>query len=210
MGRKKAFENRPDVILAAADKLFGTKGFAQTNVTDIAKEAGISKASVYLDFSTKEEILQRVILRAMNEFNGVMRERLNRPEPSHIAAIHEAVAGMMMAIYHHSSRHGFRHDSLFLVDIPQVPMKEKDETLWAMYPMVTHALQQAAGAGEIPQQPNFERCSHLLLYPLLRICAPPHDPLMIAKDYAPLVDHTLTVMLTGLKHQVLDVPVYVP
>jgi AcrR family transcriptional regulator len=43
-------------ILDYAVKLFAQKGFYQTTIDDIAKEAGVSKGAVYTYFSSKEEI----------------------------------------------------------------------------------------------------------------------------------------------------------
>ena len=43
-------------ILAAAETIFARYGFRKTTVDDIAKEAGLSRATVYLYFASKEEI----------------------------------------------------------------------------------------------------------------------------------------------------------
>jgi AcrR family transcriptional regulator len=44
-------------ILAAAQTLFATKGYAHTSIQSIASKAGIAKSSVYHHFKTKEDIL---------------------------------------------------------------------------------------------------------------------------------------------------------
>jgi AcrR family transcriptional regulator len=53
-------EARPGEIVDAALEVFGEKGFAAAKLDDIAGRAGISKATLYLYFDTKEEIFRAV------------------------------------------------------------------------------------------------------------------------------------------------------
>ncbi len=62
MGRKKLFENRADLILNAASRLFAEFGYDKTTLDEIALLAGVSKGSIYLEFESKEEILFAIIL----------------------------------------------------------------------------------------------------------------------------------------------------
>ncbi|MFO0619209.1 MAG: helix-turn-helix domain-containing protein [Polyangiaceae bacterium] len=64
--------HRRDRILAAAEKLFHHYGQKKTTMADIAREAGIGVGSVYLDFPSKEALLQElaaqrteIVVRAM-------------------------------------------------------------------------------------------------------------------------------------------------
>ena len=45
-----------DLVLDSADRLFGHYGYKKTTVEDIANDIGISRATLYLYFSGKEEI----------------------------------------------------------------------------------------------------------------------------------------------------------
>src|SRR5213593_948885 len=54
---KPAEERRKDVLDAAL-RLFASKGFADTTVSDIAAEAGMATGTVYLYFPSKEHVLQ--------------------------------------------------------------------------------------------------------------------------------------------------------
>lgn len=55
-------------ILRAATKVFAEKGYFNSKVADIAKEAGIADGTVYLYFKSKDEILHSLFDRAMAEF----------------------------------------------------------------------------------------------------------------------------------------------
>lgn len=58
-------EDRPDEVLDAALDLFLRDGFDATRVEDIAAAAGISKATVYLYFPSKQALLEGLIRRSM-------------------------------------------------------------------------------------------------------------------------------------------------
>ena len=60
--------DKREAILRAAVKVFAQKGFFNSKVADIAKEAGIADGTVYLYFKSKDEILHSVFDRAMEEF----------------------------------------------------------------------------------------------------------------------------------------------
>jgi AcrR family transcriptional regulator len=61
-----------DAILDATDRLLARFGYRKMTVEDIAAEAGIGKGSVYLHFSSKEEVVLSHIDRIVDR----LRERL--------------------------------------------------------------------------------------------------------------------------------------
>ena len=59
---------RPDMraeripqIIQAATIVFARKGFAQTRMEDIAQAAGLSKATLYLYFASKEDVIDAIL-----------------------------------------------------------------------------------------------------------------------------------------------------
>jgi len=53
-------ENRRQQLLLAATKVFARKGYHQSRIADIAKEAGVAYGLVYHYFKNKEEILNSI------------------------------------------------------------------------------------------------------------------------------------------------------
>ncbi len=71
------------IILRAATKVFAEKGFFNSKVADIAKQAGIADGTVYLYFKSKDEILHSIFDKAMEEFisEGIREiEHISAPE----------------------------------------------------------------------------------------------------------------------------------
>lgn len=60
MPRPSVPTRRADILLAARD-VFNARGFAATRMDDIAKAVGISKASLYLQFASKEALFEAMV-----------------------------------------------------------------------------------------------------------------------------------------------------
>src|SRR5271169_5981229 len=54
-------EERPRQILEAAFRTFSDCGLANARLEEIAKRAGVSKATIYLYFPNKEELFREVV-----------------------------------------------------------------------------------------------------------------------------------------------------
>lgn len=59
--RERRKEARPGELLAAALELFVEKGFAATRAEEVARRAGVSKGTLFLYFSSKEELFKAVV-----------------------------------------------------------------------------------------------------------------------------------------------------
>lgn len=60
--------DKREAILRAGVRVFAAKGFFNSKVADIAREAGIADGTVYLYFKSKDEILHSIFDRAMADF----------------------------------------------------------------------------------------------------------------------------------------------
>ena len=69
MGRRKKEPKsvHREHIASAASVLFMEKGIAATSMDDIAKAAGYSKATLYVYFENKEEIISILVLNSMKK-----------------------------------------------------------------------------------------------------------------------------------------------
>lgn len=69
-----------DVILDAMQKLMSEQSAQAISVSDIAKEAGIGKGSIYYYFKSKEEILEAVIERSYSDAVKKAKELVENSE----------------------------------------------------------------------------------------------------------------------------------
>ncbi|MDE7358657.1 MAG: TetR/AcrR family transcriptional regulator [Lachnospiraceae bacterium] len=82
MGRRKK-EPRSvhrEKIASAASDLFMDKGIEATSMDDIAKAAGYSKATLYVYFENKEEIVGLLVLQSMKKLYDYMASALEQQE----------------------------------------------------------------------------------------------------------------------------------
>lgn len=73
--RARRKEARPGELLAAAQDIFVEKGFSATRVEDVAQRAGVSKGTLFLYFSSKEELFKAVVRQGhASHFHGLSEE----------------------------------------------------------------------------------------------------------------------------------------
>jgi AcrR family transcriptional regulator len=94
-------------ILTAAFTLFGRYGFKRTSMEDIASEAGLSRAGVYLQFRNKEDIFRELAgglhEEALSGAEAALRS--DQPLPKRLQAAVEAKTLRMIEVIH-ASPHG--------------------------------------------------------------------------------------------------------
>lgn len=66
-----------DRLLDAAEVCFGRFGIAKTTIEDVAKEASVSRATVYRYFSGRDKVVSGVIVRATERYLGRIRSRVD-------------------------------------------------------------------------------------------------------------------------------------
>ncbi len=82
MGRRKKEPKTAhrEHIATAASELFMEKGLTATSMDDIAKAAGYSKATLYVYFKNKEEIISILVLNSMKKLYGYLTSALAQEE----------------------------------------------------------------------------------------------------------------------------------
>lgn len=90
-------EARKNQIILAAWECFARKGYYQTKMADIAKEAGLSAGAIYRYFPSKEAVLKAISERSLERDLGLM-ERARASEDEPIAAL-ELLSLAMRALF---------------------------------------------------------------------------------------------------------------
>jgi len=85
VGRPSAKQRKPynlDAILDVAVRVFRERGYDGSTLDDIARAAGITKASIYYHVRSKEELLARGVGRALDALFAVLEELPARRGPA--------------------------------------------------------------------------------------------------------------------------------
>ncbi len=116
-------ELRRDQILAAAERIFASKGYHAAGIADIAAELGIGHGTFYRYFKNKQDIVQHVLDRAANQFTEVgLREN---PEGSdtvdeYQAQVERMISGWLALAETHRPLIRLFHEQWSSVDLPRL------------------------------------------------------------------------------------------
>lgn len=86
-------EARPQELLAAALDLFVERGYAATRLDDVAAHAGVSKGTLYLYFSNKEELFRAVVRDTVLPVIGEAELTIDQHEGSSVELLRELILG---------------------------------------------------------------------------------------------------------------------
>lgn len=76
----KEKEIRRTDIIEAAERLFFTKGYEQSTMDDVAKEAEFSKRTLYAYFNSKEQLYFEIMIRGYRKLKLKLEEDLNKEQ----------------------------------------------------------------------------------------------------------------------------------
>ncbi|MEW6138921.1 MAG: TetR/AcrR family transcriptional regulator [Thermodesulfobacteriota bacterium] len=84
--------NTESKILNAALELFVRKGYHGTSINDISKKVGVTKGAIYAHYSSKGELLLRLIDEFKSRFIGGMIEALQESSGNALDKIHRVIS----------------------------------------------------------------------------------------------------------------------
>jgi AcrR family transcriptional regulator len=141
-------EFRTAGILAAARKIFATRGFNDATVDDIATAAGIAKGTVYLYFSGKREIYLAALKEGLLELRGLTQQNMQAADGIR-AKLHSFIATRLQ--YAETNRDFIRIYHSEFGNLTKAPLM--DDEFQQLYREQARALEavlrSAANAGEI-------------------------------------------------------------
>src|SRR4026207_481841 len=82
--------DKPQHIIEAAVRVFARKGYFNSRVSDVAREAGIAAGTIYLYFKTKEDLLITLFREKMAPFVASCRRSI-ADEPDAVAKVRRLV-----------------------------------------------------------------------------------------------------------------------
>jgi TetR/AcrR family transcriptional regulator, fatty acid metabolism regulator protein len=82
--------DKPQQIIEAAVRIFARKGYYNSRVSDIAREAGMAAGTIYLYFKTKDDILVTLFRDKMAQFVAASRKAVAE-EPDAVAKLRRLI-----------------------------------------------------------------------------------------------------------------------
>ncbi len=94
-------KGRIEQIAAAALRLFARYGYKRTSMDDIAREAGVARATLYLHFKGKDDVFRAMLASLGGQVETRCREALAQPGPfaQRLAGLMEAHHGTAFAAF---------------------------------------------------------------------------------------------------------------
>ena len=108
--------DKPQQIIEAAVRVFARKGYFNSRVSDIAREAGIAAGTIYLYFDTKEAILITLFREKMAAFVAALRKAIGED--------HDAVAKLRRLVRLHFQ---MLEESPELAEVVQVELRQGEK-----------------------------------------------------------------------------------
>ena len=135
---------KPQQIVEAAVRVFARKGYFNSRVSDIAREAGIAAGTIYLYFDTKEEILITLFREKMAGFVATVRKA--------IAGESDAVAKLRRLVRLHFQ---ILEDNPELAEVVQVELRQGQklfrgpatQEIAAYFALIASVFEEGAAAG---------------------------------------------------------------
>lgn len=149
-----------EAILDATDTLMQRFGFRKMTMDDIAKEAGISKRTIYTYFPSKEEVGLSSIARVVALAQSRMAKAFEG-KGSHSARLREMLVGRVMARVESVRDYHQSLDELFEAVRPAY-MERRKQNFETETEMIRDLIDQGNAAGEFAVE-NAKRAAEMLL-----------------------------------------------
>lgn len=198
-GRPKVNETaRPtnEQILSVATRLFLESGFQKVSIDDVAKKAGMTKATVYYYFESKGELFKEAIVALMLRVRGRIDTLLNSQLPFYTRLLEVAKAHLQATTSIDLS--GFMRESHTSLTEDQVEaMKRAEEQ---MFQRIEQGFQEAIESGEIAMvDPKFAAHAYINLLRVGNYKAP--NGTLPFGNYEETAEKIMSLLWNGLFEQ---------
>lgn len=198
--RKQA---RPRELLDAARELFVEKGFAAARAEDIAARAGVSKATLYLYFRSKEDLLKALIAEGFGPCIAIDAQEIGEATTSH-DLLRDVLATWRSALMAAQAGGIFKLVLTEVHHFPGLAAFWAQEVIEPARRLVSAIVVRGIERGEFrPVDPDV--VVHALVLPMITLClhrhamgpGVPDDALMNAPD---VCGRHMELILQGLSH----------
>lgn len=159
---------RPQELLAAAIDLFVEHGFAATRLEDVARRAGVSKGTLYLYYTNKEELFKAVVRESILPFLG--QAELSVAEfDGHSADLLRSVVKNWSSQIGQSKASGLGKLMLAeAVNFPELAKFYRDEVMSRTTRMISSILERGISRGDF-RSVDIAQMTRVLIAPMIML-----------------------------------------
>jgi AcrR family transcriptional regulator len=165
--RERRKDARPGELLAAALDLFVEKGFAATRAEEVAQRAGVSKGTLFLYFSSKEELFKAVVRHNISSHYPNWHEQLLNHGGSTADMLHLCAQGWWE---HVGATQASGISKLMMAEGAKFPDLSRfylDEVIEPGNALILRILQRGVKRGEFHADLDLDHVVHAFVAPML-------------------------------------------
>jgi AcrR family transcriptional regulator len=171
--RQRRKDARPHELLEAALALFVEKGFAATRTEEVAQRAGVSKGTLYLYYSSKEELLKAAIAHYLSAPIADTAEEVRRIDGPMAPVLREMLVEWWQQLYASPASGTFKLIISEVRIFPEIADFYVREVIEPGHELVGTILRRGIASGEF-RSVNVESTVHSLLLPMVMLCTHKH------------------------------------
>lgn len=207
--RERRKDARPRELLAAALDLFVEKGFAATRAEEVAQRAGVSKGTLFLYFSSKEELFKAVVRHNISSHYPNWHEQLLNYGGSTADMLHLCAQGWWE---HVGATQASGISKLMMAEGAKFPDLSRfylEEVIEPGNALILRILQRGVQRGEFRSDVDLTHLVHAFVAPMLYLVVWKHaaaspTPLSQQLDPQLFLSTHVTILLGGLLNKTPD------
>jgi len=142
--REREKLQRKNEIIDAAERVFFSKGLAQSTMDDIAADAELSKGTIYLYFKSKEELYLAINERGLQILGDMFSEAVSKKEIGL-----DKVRAIGETYFNHSQKHPDYFNAMLYYESRDIDFSDENSCAQACEAHGSHTLQIVAEAIQV-------------------------------------------------------------
>ena len=171
--RQRRKEARPAELLEAALALFVEKGFAATRIEEVALRAGVSKGTLYLYYTSKEELFKAVIEHYLSARIADTAQQVEAYDGAMGPLLQDLLVGWWQQVYASPASATFKIIISESRNFPEIAEYYFHNVIEPGSSLIGSIIQRGVTSGEF-QADDVESVVHSLVLPMVMLCAHKH------------------------------------
>jgi AcrR family transcriptional regulator len=165
---------RPQELLSAALDLFVERGYATTRLEDVAAKAGVSKGTLYLYFTNKEDLFKAVVREHLLPALGLAEQAIDQYKGSSSALLREILVGWWERIGNTKLSGITKLIVAEAGNFPEVAKFYHDEVISRGNALITKALMRGIEQGEL-REIDVAQATQVIAAPIIMLILRKHS-----------------------------------